>query len=109
MDLITTTDALARLCEGLASDPYVTVDTEFMRETTYWPELCLIQMAGSELNGLIDPLAPGIDLAPFFALMNDGRGHAIVRSARMAVPCARRGTAMNVIAPNVRMFPELVL
>ncbi len=85
MDLITTTDALARLCDGLASDAYVTVDTEFMRETTYWPELCLIQMAGSELNGLIDPLAPGIDLAPFFALMNDVRVLKVFHAARQDI------------------------
>ncbi len=85
MDLITTTDALARLCDGLASDPYVTVDTEFMRETNYWPELCLIQMAGSELNGLIDPLAPGIDLAPFFALMNDVRVLKVFHAARQDI------------------------
>ncbi len=85
MDLITTTEALASLCEELANDSYVTVDTEFMRETTYWPELCLIQMAGSELNGLIDPLAPGLDLGPFFALMNNERVLKVFHAARQDI------------------------
>ncbi len=82
MDLIATTDALAGLCTGLAADAYVTVDTEFMRETTYWPELCLIQLAGSSLNGLVDPLAEGLDLAPFFALMADEEVVKVFHAAR---------------------------
>ena len=64
MDLITDTKALAALCKALAHETFVTVDTEFMRETTYWPDLCLIQIAGAEVNGLIDPMAEGIDLKP---------------------------------------------
>ena len=69
MQLISDTETLARLCERLSAERFVTVDTEFMRETTYYPILCLIQIAGETEAGLIDPLAPGIDLAPFFALM----------------------------------------
>ena len=68
-DLITTTDALADLCERLAKSDFVTVDTEFMRENTYWPELCLVQIANSEEAAAIDPLAPGIDLKPLWDLM----------------------------------------
>ena len=85
MDLITTTADLARLCGALASDSYVTVDTEFMRETTYWPELCLIQLAGSSLNGLIDPMAEGLDLSPFFELMNNERVLKVFHAARQDI------------------------
>lgn len=68
-DLITTTDALAELCERLSQSEFVAVDTEFMRENTYWPELCLVQIANTEEAAAIDPLAPGIDLAPLLNLM----------------------------------------
>ncbi|WP_341712884.1 ribonuclease D [Erythrobacter sp.] len=68
-DLITTTEALADLCERLAKSDFVTVDTEFMRENTYWPELCLVQIANEEEAAAIDPLADGIDLAPLWDLM----------------------------------------
>ncbi len=66
---ITTTEDLAQYCERWAKEKFVTVDTEFLRETTYYPKLCLIQVAGAEEAALIDPLAEGIDLAPFFVLM----------------------------------------
>ena len=56
MDLITTTDALAAACGRLARHPNVTVDTEFLRETTYYPKLCLVQMAAPEEAVLVDPL-----------------------------------------------------
>ena len=83
MDLITTTDTLREICTQLAEQPFVTVDTEFMRETTYYPKLCLIQMAAP--NGaavLIDPLAPGLDLQPFIDLMADERVVKVFHSAR---------------------------
>ena len=85
MDLITTTESLASLCETLAQDVFITVDTEFMRESTYWPDLCLIQIAGENANGLIDPLAPGIDLKPFFALMNDPAVLKVFHAARQDI------------------------
>ncbi|MEM9144702.1 MAG: ribonuclease D [Pseudomonadota bacterium] len=77
MHLISETDALARICRDYASAPYITVDTEFMRERTYYAQLCLVQMARPGADGaaaeddsvLIDPLAEGIDLAPLFELM----------------------------------------
>lgn len=73
MKTITSTDDLARLCARLASADYVTVDTEFMRETTFWPLLCLVQIAGPDDATIIDPLATGMDLAPLFELMaNEG-------------------------------------
>lgn len=67
--LITTTDALAELCERLAKADFITVDTEFMRENTYWPELCLVQIADDKEAAAIDPLASGIDLAPLLNLL----------------------------------------
>ena len=68
-DLITDTDTLADLCERLAKSDFVTVDTEFMRENTYWPELCLVQIANEEEAAAIDPLAEDIDLTPLWDLL----------------------------------------
>lgn len=68
-DLITTTEELEVLCERLAKSDFVTVDTEFMRENTYWPELCLVQIANDEEAAAIDPLADGIDLTCLLDLM----------------------------------------
>ena len=67
--LITTTAALEELCGRLAQAEFITVDTEFMRENTFWPELCLVQIADSEEAAAIDPLAPGIDLKPLLDLL----------------------------------------
>lgn len=69
--LITTTEALTDLCDRLAQGDFITVDTEFMRENTYWPELCLVQIADDKEAAAIDPLAPGIDLKPLLDLMCD--------------------------------------
>lgn len=85
MELITTTESLERLCTSLAGEAFITVDTEFMRESTYWPDLCLIQVAGEKLNGLIDPLAQGIDLKPFFALMNNPAVLKVFHAARQDI------------------------
>ena len=83
MDLITSTDALAAACARLAEGPFATVDTEFMRETTYYPKLCLIQMAGPDgFAALVDPLAKGIDLKPFLDLMADEGVVKVFHSAR---------------------------
>ncbi|MGU3360790.1 ribonuclease D [Methylobacterium sp. M6A4_1b] len=83
MDLIATTAALAEACTRLSAHPFVTVDTEFMRETTYYPKLCLIQMAAPDGTGvLVDPLSPDLDLAPFFALMGDEGVVKVFHSAR---------------------------
>ena len=69
MTLIADSEALAAFCARLAS-PYITVDTEFMRDRTYYPQLCLVQIAGSDEAAAIDALAPGLDLAPLIALMD---------------------------------------
>ncbi len=71
MQVIQTTSDLADACKALRTYPYLTVDTEFLREQTFWSKLCLIQMAGPEAECIVDPLAPGIDLAPFYQLMAD--------------------------------------
>ncbi len=82
MKLITTTADLADACARLASHPFVTVDTEFLRETTYYPKLCLIQLASPDEAVLVDPLAPELDLAPFFGLMVDEAVVKVFHAAR---------------------------
>ena len=85
MDMITTTEALAAFCARLAKHDFVTVDTEFLRETTYWPELCLIQMAGPDDEGIVDPMAKGLDLTPFFELMADTSVIKVFHAARQDI------------------------
>mgnify|MGYP001829224409 FL=1 len=85
MQIITTTDDLARLCKTLSADAYVTVDTEFMREHTFWPILCLIQVAGASEEAVIDPMADGIDLAPFHKLMANQDVLKVFHAARQDV------------------------
>ncbi|KFC61636.1 Ribonuclease D [Bosea sp. LC85] len=82
MSLITTTQDLAEACARLAQHPFVTVDTEFLRETTYYPKLCLIQLASPDEAVLVDPLAPELDLAPFLALMADQNVVKVFHAAR---------------------------
>lgn len=85
MDMITTTEALAAFCARLAKHDFVTVDTEFLRETTYWPELCLIQMAGPDDEGIVDPMAKGLDLKPFFELMGNPSVIKVFHAARQDI------------------------
>ena len=69
MRIVSDTTALKALAEELQQGPYVAIDTEFMRDQTYWPKLCLIQAAGPGVEAIVDPLAEGIDLAPFYELL----------------------------------------
>jgi ribonuclease D len=85
MNLITRTEDLAAACAQLATAPFIAVDTEFMREQTFWPRLCLIQIAGGETEILIDSMAPDIDLKPFFDLMVDESVLKVFHSARQDV------------------------
>src|SRR5216683_5248869 len=85
MDLIATTGALAAVCARMAKHPYVTVDTEFLRETTYYPLLCVAQMASPDEAVVIDALANGIDLTPFFALMENESVIKIFHAARQDI------------------------
>ncbi len=79
---ITTTTALSEACLRFREHPFVTVDTEFMRESTYYPILCLIQIASAEEAVLVDPMADGLDLKPFFELMADKAVVKVFHSAR---------------------------
>ncbi|MDQ0315729.1 ribonuclease D [Amorphus orientalis] len=86
MNLITTTSDLEAVCERLADSDFVTVDTEFMRETTFWPKLCLIQMAGPDETVIVDPVAgEDLDLAPFFRLMADESVTKVFHAARQDI------------------------
>ncbi len=85
MDLITRTDELAAACKRLAQASFVALDTEFMREQTFWPKLCLIQMAADGTEVLIDSLSPELDLAPFFELMMNERVLKVFHSARQDI------------------------
>ena len=69
MRIVETNDALAVFLSELSNAPYLALDTEFLRDQTYYPKLCLIQVAAPGLEGIIDPLAPGLDLAPFYELL----------------------------------------
>lgn len=80
--LITGTDELAAFCRSLANETYVTVDTEFLRENTYWPKLCLVQLAGAEAAAAVDALAPDIDLQPLLDLMADENVLKVFHAAR---------------------------
>src|ERR1700720_1356989 len=85
MDVITTTQELAQACARLAKHPYVTVDTEFLRESTYFPILCVAQMASVEEAVVVDARAEGIDLKPFFELMADERVLKVFHAARQDI------------------------
>ena len=73
---------LTAFCDRVKGDPFIAVDTEFMRETTYWPKLCLIQAASDSDAAVIDPLAEGLDLAPFLALLADPKITKVFHAAR---------------------------
>ncbi|WP_029004964.1 ribonuclease D [Azorhizobium doebereinerae] len=85
MDPITSTEALAAACERLASHDFVTVDTEFLRETTFWPKLCVVQVASPDEAIIIDALAEGLDLAPFFALMANEKVKKVFHAGRQDI------------------------
>ncbi len=84
-ELITTTEALDQLCTRLRRETFVTVDTEFMRERTYWPELCVVQLAGTDEVAVVDAEAPGIDLAPLGALFADQAVVKVFHAARQDI------------------------
>ncbi|QCI68645.1 ribonuclease D [Phreatobacter stygius] len=83
--LVTSPSDLAAICARLAKHPFVTVDTEFLRETTFWPKLCVIQLASPDEAVAIDALAPGMDLAPFFDLMTNPAVIKVFHAARQDV------------------------
>ncbi|HWE47394.1 MAG TPA: ribonuclease D [Caulobacteraceae bacterium] len=85
MQPITTTEALESFCERLSGEPFVAVDTEFMRETTYWPKLCLVQVAGASEAQAIDPLAEGLSLEPLLRLLANTTVTKVFHAARQDV------------------------
>lgn len=85
MDLITTTAELTSVCARLAKHPVITVDTEFLRETTYYPLLCVVQLASPDEAVVVDALAEGIDLKPFFDLMSSEGVLKVFHAARQDI------------------------
>lgn len=85
MHVITTQNELESVLAAFEKSDFVTVDTEFIRETTFWPILCLIQMAAPGVTALIDPLAPDINLAPFFRLMANEAVVKVFHAARQDI------------------------
>jgi ribonuclease D len=83
--LVTATAELDALCQRLRAEAFVTVDTEFMRERTYWPELCVVQLASEAEVAVVDALAPGIDLAPLGALLADPAVLKVFHAARQDI------------------------
>jgi ribonuclease D len=85
MHLVTSTSDLAKVCESLVSAEFIAVDTEFMREQTFWPELCLVQIASDSVEAIVDPLATGIDLKPFYELMAHTSVTKVFHAARQDI------------------------
>src|SRR5207237_10669197 len=85
MERITKTPELSAACERLSRHPTITVDTEFLRETTYYPLLCVAQLASPEEAIVVDALADGIDLTPFFQLMANERVLKVFHAARQDI------------------------
>ncbi|MEN0002316.1 MAG: ribonuclease D [Pseudomonadota bacterium] len=84
-ETITTTQRLREVCDGYSAKPHITIDTEFVRETTFWPDLCLVQIACDEHVVLIDPLAKGMDLQPLFDLLANASVTKVFHAARQDV------------------------
>ncbi|MGE4014292.1 MAG: ribonuclease D, partial [Alphaproteobacteria bacterium] len=92
MPMITETKALAEFCHRLADEPYVTIDTEFLREKTYWPKLCLVQLAGKDEARAIDVLAPGLDSTPLYELLDNEKIVKVFHAARQDVEIFYKAT-----------------
>ncbi|MDQ7018795.1 MAG: ribonuclease D [Robiginitomaculum sp.] len=82
MVIVTDNAALKNVCEALSQTDFFAVDTEFLRESTYWSKLCLIQVAGGDVEAIIDPLADGLDMRPFLSIMADTRITKVFHAAR---------------------------
>lgn len=85
MRVITKTSELENLCHHLATADFVTVDTEFLREQTFWPQLCLIQLAGPDVEAIIDPMQGDLDLASFYVLMANPKVVKVFHAARQDI------------------------
>src|SRR6185436_702348 len=85
MQPITDTRTLTETCARLARHPFVTVDTEFLRESTYYPKLCVLQMASTVEAVVVDALSPGIELSPLFELMSNPGVVKVFHAARQDI------------------------
>ncbi len=85
MKIITKTPDLKKLCTALAKQSYFTIDTEFIREKTYYPNLCLIQVANDDVEAIIDPLADGLDMTPLFTLLQNKKVLKVFHGGRQDV------------------------
>ena len=86
MTVITDSVSLVSLCDKLSKEPFICIDTEFIREKTYWPKLCLIQISGPKGEPFaIDPLHKGIDLSPLFSLMINSKVLKVLHAARQDI------------------------
>jgi len=85
MRVITTSKDLETFAKALRNRPFVAVDTEFMREKTFWPVLCLVQAAAEDVEAIIDPLAEGLDLAPFLETLKDISVVKVFHAARQDI------------------------
>ena len=85
MRIVTSSDDLTPACQRLSTSDFVAVDTEFMREQTFWPQLCLIQLASPDDALIVDPMAPGLDLSPFWELMGNESVVKVFHAARQDI------------------------
>ena len=85
MRIVTNTADLKALIVELESATYPALDTEFLRDKTYWPKLCLIQVASTQVAAIIDPLADGIDLKPFYELLKNPKIVKVIDAARQDI------------------------
>ena len=85
MRIVTSSQDLTSACQRLSDSDFVAVDTEFMREQTFWPQLCLIQIASPDEALIIDPMAPGLDLGAFWGLMANERIAKVFHAARQDI------------------------
>lgn len=90
MRVITSTDQLSEAVSQLSVHPFVTVDTEFLREQTFWPKLCLVQLAGPGIELIVDPMAPGLDMKPFYELMANEAVVKVFHAARQDIEIVYR-------------------
>ena len=85
MHIITHQSDLETFCKQVADGAYVTVDTEFIRDKTYFPKLCLLQIASPDHAAIIDPLAEAIDLAPVFKLLQNPKLVKVFHACRQDI------------------------
>ncbi|MEI9899881.1 MAG: hypothetical protein WDN31_06700 [Hyphomicrobium sp.] len=121
MRIVSTSEDLTQAVRRLSTGDFVTVDTEFLREQTFWPQLCLIQIASPDEALIIDPMAPGLDLGPFWQLMAEERIMKVFHAARQDIeivyaraglvprPRVRHAGGGDGVRPSARACPTSTL